>query len=768
LKRGIWAYTLIAGLLCGSAHAQTNSFWNVKVSTNLLLGGATLTTSNGVLLINGASITGGTSGTDSNTVIALIAAGTALNASNWLGWASASNWLHTAFYPLGSNPSNYLTAIDWTANPSNSVLQGSINAKADTNGTYALLSCGTATYAGTAGAGWPTSWPSTAITNPPWAATNSVRLVNDVRRFGAAGNGTNNDSAAFQSAFDAAATNSLPVYVPTGNYVLSNTVYYSNGVTMLGNGVSSRLVVPSVNSLTLVTNIPWSASTLARYCALAPKATGYSNLLFADWSMDWTDTVSTNAAGMLLWGANKAVVRDVSIAGVSPYALASNENFRADNIWIARCTNVVVRGGLWTNGGYRCIGSTECRFLDIVGVQTANGAVHDIELGYSSDSSIRGCVSSNSSTLVHGVLSVHSGARNVVSDNNVVQTSGLAGYPTWGAVLILSDTDGFGFGAIGSDHIVSGNRITSAAGGIQAWATTNVSVVANSVNVSGGYGISVFPSAQGISNSMPANVFVSGNTVISTGTTYPAILVENIASCTLAGNFASSPVAALTVTRARNGSSLPVLANNTFIGRVTGVSPPLDFVANIARFTTNKITVAYAANISTNPFTFAAWVYPTVLTNTSSYLWAAEDTNNVVAVGVRITSSCQFEYLHADTGTGANLYRSPIVLVSNEWSHVSVSKSGSNILFAVNGVWTNATTIQTSAGTLRDTLGNWVFGSRTADNARQYIGAMRDVAIWPRALLTNDLFGINNKAPHSLTGAVYISRDGTANIAVIP
>lgn len=92
------------------------------------------------------------SGTDSNTVNALIASGTALNASNWLGWASASNWLHTAFYPLGSNPSNYLAAIDWTANPSNSVLQGSINAKADTNGTYTLMSCGTATYAGTAGA----------------------------------------------------------------------------------------------------------------------------------------------------------------------------------------------------------------------------------------------------------------------------------------------------------------------------------------------------------------------------------------------------------------------------------------------------------------------------------------------------------------------------------------------------------------------------------------------------------------------------------------
>jgi hypothetical protein len=537
---------------------------------------------------------------------------------------------------------------------------------------------------------------------------------------------------------------------------------------MRGDGRASRFVVPSVASLTLISGIPWSATTLARYCAVAPKTTGYTNLLFSDWSMDWTDTTATNAAGLMLWGANKAVVRDVSISGVSSNAFAVNGNLRADNIWIARSTNVVVRGGYWSNGGYRCIGATECRFLDIVGAQTVNGAVHDIELAYCSDSSIRGCVSSNSSPVVHGVLSVHSGQRNVVADKSVVQTSGLALWPTWGAVLILSDSDGWASGEIGADHIVSGNRVTSAAGGIQVWATTNVAVVANSVSVSGGYGISVLPSAQSITNHMPSGVFVSGNTVTSTCSTYPALLVQNVASCTLVGNYASSPVAALTVDGIRNGRSVPLLANNTFVGRVTGVSPPIDFIANAARFTTNKVTITAATNIGTNSFAYAAWVYPTVLTNSSAYLWALDGTNNTVSAGVRITSARQLEYLHADTGTGANIYRSPILLASNEWSHVAVSKDGSNVLFAVNGIVTNATTVQTTTNTLRDTLGNWVFGSRTEDNARQYIGAMRDVTIWPRALGTNDLFGINNRPPHSLTGSVYISRDLSGNISVIP
>ena len=84
------------------------------------------------------------SGTDSNTVNALIAAGTALNASNWLGWASASNWLHTVFL--------------------------SIN--------------GTSTVAQTALAGWPTQWDWLSITNKSGVLTNGYSaetIINGLR-----------------------------------------------------------------------------------------------------------------------------------------------------------------------------------------------------------------------------------------------------------------------------------------------------------------------------------------------------------------------------------------------------------------------------------------------------------------------------------------------------------------------------------------------------------------------------------------------------------
>jgi hypothetical protein len=60
--RRILAYSAIAGLLCGSVMAQTNSFWNVRVSTNLILGTSTITTSNGTLLVDGSPVTGSSSG----------------------------------------------------------------------------------------------------------------------------------------------------------------------------------------------------------------------------------------------------------------------------------------------------------------------------------------------------------------------------------------------------------------------------------------------------------------------------------------------------------------------------------------------------------------------------------------------------------------------------------------------------------------------------------------------------------------------------------
>jgi hypothetical protein len=112
MKKPLTLFLLVSTL--ASAGVKTN-YYNAQpmvVSNLLVQSGITLGGSN----ITAWSQIGGTSGTDSNTVNALIAAGTSLNASNWLGSTAFSNWLHTAFYPLTLNPSNYVSLAQvWSA-----------------------------------------------------------------------------------------------------------------------------------------------------------------------------------------------------------------------------------------------------------------------------------------------------------------------------------------------------------------------------------------------------------------------------------------------------------------------------------------------------------------------------------------------------------------------------------------------------------------------------------------------------------------------------
>jgi hypothetical protein len=126
-----------------------------RVATNDLLYLYSLTnaTGPGITIANNIvsfSTNGWVFGLSSNEVLNIMLGGTALNASNWLGWVSASNWLHTVFYPL-SNPSNYVSlALVWSAggitNNGNATLNilnaGTISAN---TGTFTTLRAGNLT-----------------------------------------------------------------------------------------------------------------------------------------------------------------------------------------------------------------------------------------------------------------------------------------------------------------------------------------------------------------------------------------------------------------------------------------------------------------------------------------------------------------------------------------------------------------------------------------------------------------------------------------------
>jgi polygalacturonase len=75
-----------------------------------------------------------------------------------------------------------------------------------------------------------------------------LRECLSVKDFGAVGNGTTNDSAAFQAAIDALPATGGGVFVPPGTYLLSSTVVVNkNNVSIIGQGRSSVLLKNSAD-----------------------------------------------------------------------------------------------------------------------------------------------------------------------------------------------------------------------------------------------------------------------------------------------------------------------------------------------------------------------------------------------------------------------------------------------------------------------------------------------------------------------------------------
>ncbi len=110
----------------------------------------------------------------------------------------------------------------------------------------------------------------------------------NVKSYGAVGNGTTNDTAAFQCAVDAAAAaGGGVILVPAGNYLISGTIYVaSHGITIQGMGShTSVLVVPSnttqdmirythslscsIKNLTIQTNGPAASAGRAIHCYIS-------------------------------------------------------------------------------------------------------------------------------------------------------------------------------------------------------------------------------------------------------------------------------------------------------------------------------------------------------------------------------------------------------------------------------------------------------------------------------------------------------------------
>ena len=78
--------------------------------------------------------------------------------------------------------------------------------------------------------------------------------VNNVKQYGALGDGINTDYTAIQAAINAAASNNLPVYFPAGTYLITSPLTITNAINIHGDGSGKIFIQPSGNISALIIN----------------------------------------------------------------------------------------------------------------------------------------------------------------------------------------------------------------------------------------------------------------------------------------------------------------------------------------------------------------------------------------------------------------------------------------------------------------------------------------------------------------------------------
>ena len=140
----------------------------------------------------------------------------------------------------------------------------------------------------------------------------------NVKAFGAAGDGTTDDTAAINAAIASAAVKGGVVYLPTGTYATSATlVITADGVYLLGDGMGATIVKPATGALfdVISTPIPASAGTagfIRNFIGVASLTIDGSNM---------TGTTAGQGNGIHFYGVRYSRIYDVNITAVPNFGI---------------------------------------------------------------------------------------------------------------------------------------------------------------------------------------------------------------------------------------------------------------------------------------------------------------------------------------------------------------------------------------------------------------------------------------------------------------
>jgi Pectate lyase superfamily protein len=205
-----------------------------------------------------------------------------------------------------------------------------------------------------------TTAPGTSAPTPSWV---------NVMDYQATGNGTTDDSAAIQSALDAAASGGV-VYFPTGDYLIRTGLTWSNPaypLTIIGDNMANNTATPAGGSRLLIGAYPMTALTVSAWSVSIRDISILANTTYTpSLTQDGDSWVAPNdMIGADLTAGDVHLERVWTAAGPASGGLRPDCGVKvtATQSYIADCNIKGLTFGLWMYGG-------SC--MNIVGSQLAS------------------------------------------------------------------------------------------------------------------------------------------------------------------------------------------------------------------------------------------------------------------------------------------------------------------------------------------------------------------------------------------------------------
>lgn len=357
----------------------------------------------------------------------------------------------------------------------------------------------------------------------------------DVAKFGVVGDGVADDSDALQDWLDAGAGKITKL--PAGEYKITKTLHISTGTTIYGEGSASHIVLGDGHSLDA---IDWRGTNTYPMVVTDDDSSDVAvkNIKITG---NKTALASQLQYGLCIRGCDNCLVENVDIEYINYYPEAGSvpTGGYGWNLFIYDSTNVTVRGGKYTYGGYECVGTEDAENVLFDGVYSGIGWRTSLQLHRGSKNiKISGCTIEQNEAHAHSSLTFHGASDNTVenvlvvgtyisgtTDNTQTYRGGIQSVYGFEHFVTIADcifdvtnnaisTSSDILANKVSDWIVVGNRISAGARGIDIRGD-NAIIRDNIINAVG-----TAVEITGANYSVSNNTFKNNTTVTLTGVSY--------------------------------------------------------------------------------------------------------------------------------------------------------------------------------------------------------------------------------------------------------